>query len=272
MNGRLYDPVIGRFFSPDLFVQQPEFTQDFNRYTYARNNPLKYKDPTGWWYEDDYDMGPFLLNTVEVTASSPTPSPTPIDDIWDFDEDGNFIRRTRTTEYDQVRIWDRDRKNIITQTELLPYKTITNHNRPIASINGIPTTLDILRILGNVNAKLIFEMFAKFTNVEWTWSQIGQKGSEKNMVGTSHSSQGTAVGDYLFREKYNINVDIHNHPSGFPVPSLPPGDLQVVQPWIDKFPNIELYIYINDGSRWGFEKGYYSYDLFYPAWRIGIKP
>ena len=42
MNGRLYDPVIGRFFSPDKYVANSSFTQDFNRYTYCLNNPLKY--------------------------------------------------------------------------------------------------------------------------------------------------------------------------------------------------------------------------------------
>ena len=47
MNGRLYDPVIGRFFSPDNFVQIPEFSQSFNRYSYCLNNPLKYVDPSG---------------------------------------------------------------------------------------------------------------------------------------------------------------------------------------------------------------------------------
>ena len=47
MNGRLYDPVIGRFFSPDNFVQIPEFSQSFNRYSYCLNNPLKYTDPSG---------------------------------------------------------------------------------------------------------------------------------------------------------------------------------------------------------------------------------
>ena len=47
MNGRLYDPVIGRFFSPDQYVANSSFTQDFNRYTYARNCPLMYTDPSG---------------------------------------------------------------------------------------------------------------------------------------------------------------------------------------------------------------------------------
>lgn len=51
MNGRLYDPVVGRFLSPDPIVQAPDFTQGFNRYSYALNNPLKYTDPSGytWW-------------------------------------------------------------------------------------------------------------------------------------------------------------------------------------------------------------------------------
>ena len=47
MNGRLYDPVLGRFFSPDNYVQMPENSQSFNRYSYCLNNPLKYNDPSG---------------------------------------------------------------------------------------------------------------------------------------------------------------------------------------------------------------------------------
>jgi hypothetical protein len=47
MNGRIYDPVIGRFFSPDKYVANSSFTQDFHRYSYARNNPLMYTDPSG---------------------------------------------------------------------------------------------------------------------------------------------------------------------------------------------------------------------------------
>ncbi len=47
MNGRVYDPVLGRFLSPDNYVQNPENGQSYNRYSYCLNNPLKYTDPNG---------------------------------------------------------------------------------------------------------------------------------------------------------------------------------------------------------------------------------
>ncbi len=47
MNGRVYDPVLGRFLSPDPYVQAPEMSINFNRYAYCLNNPLIYTDPTG---------------------------------------------------------------------------------------------------------------------------------------------------------------------------------------------------------------------------------
>ena len=52
-----YDPVIARFLSPDDYVQNPFFTQNYNRYSYALNNPLKYVDRSGLWYGeyDDWD-------------------------------------------------------------------------------------------------------------------------------------------------------------------------------------------------------------------------
>ncbi len=49
MNGRVYDPAIGRFLSPDPHVQMPKSTQGFNRYAYVQNNPLKYTDPSGYF-------------------------------------------------------------------------------------------------------------------------------------------------------------------------------------------------------------------------------
>lgn len=47
MNARLYDPMLGRFLSPDPYIQSPDCPQNYNRYTYCLNNPLRYTDPTG---------------------------------------------------------------------------------------------------------------------------------------------------------------------------------------------------------------------------------
>lgn len=58
MNGRMYDPVLGRFISPDPFVQAPEHSQNLNRYTYCLNNPLTYKDESGEFFIiDDFIIG-----------------------------------------------------------------------------------------------------------------------------------------------------------------------------------------------------------------------
>ena len=50
MNARLYDPEIGRFISPDPYVQHPDCSQNFNRYSYCLNNPMKYTDESGEFF------------------------------------------------------------------------------------------------------------------------------------------------------------------------------------------------------------------------------
>jgi len=47
MNGRVQDAVTGRFLSADPYITQPDNTQNFNRYSYVLNNPLRYIDPSG---------------------------------------------------------------------------------------------------------------------------------------------------------------------------------------------------------------------------------
>lgn len=47
MNGRVYDPVLGRFLSPDKYIQEGDNSQNYNSYSYCLNNPLKYADPSG---------------------------------------------------------------------------------------------------------------------------------------------------------------------------------------------------------------------------------
>ena len=60
MDGRLYNPLLGRFFSVDPIIQDPKNTQSQNAYTYVMNNPLSMIDPTGYCSEtipDDIEGG-----------------------------------------------------------------------------------------------------------------------------------------------------------------------------------------------------------------------
>ncbi|WCM40830.1 hypothetical protein MG290_07535 [Flavobacterium sp. CBA20B-1] len=41
-NARLYDPKLHRFLAPDNFIQNPSNSQNYNRYGYVMNNPLKF--------------------------------------------------------------------------------------------------------------------------------------------------------------------------------------------------------------------------------------
>jgi RHS repeat-associated protein len=57
---RFYSPRLGRFVSADTIVPNPMSPQNFNRYSYASNNPLRYRDPTGhqnWDAVNEYFMG-----------------------------------------------------------------------------------------------------------------------------------------------------------------------------------------------------------------------
>jgi RHS repeat-associated protein len=61
MNGRVYDPMLGRFLSPDPNIQLPDFSQSFNRYAYCLNNPLRYTDPSGEFLTWSFHNGGFSI-------------------------------------------------------------------------------------------------------------------------------------------------------------------------------------------------------------------
>ncbi len=48
MNGRVYDPFIGRFLSGDPLIDDPMNGQNYSRYSYVLNNPTNLTDPTGF--------------------------------------------------------------------------------------------------------------------------------------------------------------------------------------------------------------------------------
>lgn len=72
MNGRVYDPAIGRFMSADPYIQASDNLQSYNRYAYVFNSPLNATDPSG--YLGGFFGGlvnRFLGNTTVGTILSP---------------------------------------------------------------------------------------------------------------------------------------------------------------------------------------------------------
>ncbi len=47
-NARYCDPALGTFISPDTLVPDAGMAIDYNRFLYARGNPLRYSDPSGY--------------------------------------------------------------------------------------------------------------------------------------------------------------------------------------------------------------------------------
>ncbi len=60
MNGRIYDPMLRTFLSPDVNLLDPENSQHYNRYSYGLNNPLMYMDPSG---DELYSMPSYNIPT-----------------------------------------------------------------------------------------------------------------------------------------------------------------------------------------------------------------
>jgi RHS repeat-associated protein len=88
MNGRIYDGIIGRFLSPDPFIQYPHNSQSYNRYSYVLNNPLSYTDPSGYFTNYDFDFSgyDFGLGDYGVGSSGGGSSGS----FYDYDFDSGF--------------------------------------------------------------------------------------------------------------------------------------------------------------------------------------
>ena len=57
MNGRIYDPSLGRFMTTDPHIQAAGYSQSYNQYSYILNNPLGGTDPSGYLFAELAGLG-----------------------------------------------------------------------------------------------------------------------------------------------------------------------------------------------------------------------
>jgi len=73
---RYYDPLLGRFITPDTIVQNPSDPQTLNRYSYCGNNPINRVDPTGHSWKKFWKAAvTAIVGTILIVASAGTLTP-----------------------------------------------------------------------------------------------------------------------------------------------------------------------------------------------------
>ncbi len=198
MNGRLYDPVVGRFLEPDPVVQDAFSTQNLNRYSYALNNPLKYVDPSGWVMNPGFNCN-----------------------VWSMIE--NAWNNTQSN-YDMIYTYDNGR---MTGTSSLTYSGEGNTYWYFATVgewyrdsNGNPTEKN-----GN-SASFLKEFYSvTFPNIAWITAQ--KKGDDWFNTAINHLGY-TVGGSSLINDgvktiakEYVRQVAINNELAGIKNAKLP---------------------------------------------------
>lgn len=105
-NARYYDPVLGKFLTPDTIVQSPYDPQFLNRYTYCRNNPINMVDPSGHEAEEDY----YGLE-LELIDSGTRQQPPTLNDERSRDPYGYNQRQSDYSNWLQMYNWSNRLEN-----------------------------------------------------------------------------------------------------------------------------------------------------------------
>ena len=218
MNGRMYDPVLGRMLSPDNYVQSPSNPQNYNRYAYVLNNPLKYVDPSGekWWHWLLTDIATGGLISGTVSSISLTTYSTLFGAASTFqgiasglDFSTILIREAFTPETNPIQNSFAIEAGLI----LAPFsifspadKTASDEEKAMQIIIGITGGEAIQTLFGNG--------FAHIQNLKGNIDKVGYYGG-RTIVRVKDDSfnnyKGVSHGHYIFGEDISLNPNDVNH-------------------------------------------------------------
>ena len=145
MNGRLYDPLVGRMLSPDIVIQDEQNSQAYNRYSYCFNNPLRFTDPSGYVVRGSrgvYNWNSTMYYDIDITRSNGNSFNTDLsEDIFSpiYDVNGNFLGTTKEGFTGNVLVYsgnDNIDFSSLTETGVLEYSDMFKYDEVRSLLTG----------------------------------------------------------------------------------------------------------------------------------------
>jgi RHS repeat-associated protein len=164
MNGRMYDPVIGRFLNLDPIIQNPFSSQDYNNYSYCINNPLRYIDPSG------YTRSAVYASTI-----------TDPDDITAFlnayfSQGGNLpYAESQVSGWSPTTIWYDD------QTGMVDFWITVPGSNSNVNIGEYPSGIPIKAVaVKGIKVSVYLSILRNFAELDSKWSENGIDGKKSD--------------------------------------------------------------------------------------------
>ena len=182
-NGRMYDPVLAHFLSPDPYIQNPENPLNYNRYSYCLFSPLQYVDPSGLLI-DEWEVN--INGKIKWVRESKTHV------LYSVDANGD-----RTGEF--VVLKNRD---ILDQ--LVESGKQNKYNLSFA-IGSESDQTDMIKA---------FKFLADHTDVEWRLDRFrNENGGSDYSIGTRHNTEYSPSSEDMGHSNASVVAFIHSHPN-----------------------------------------------------------
>lgn len=166
MNGRLYDPLIGRMLSPDIVIQDEQNSQAYNRYSYCFNNPLRFTDPSGYVVRGSrgvYNWNSMMYYDIDITRSNDNSFNTDLsEDIFSpiYDVNGKFLGTTKEGFTGNVLVYtgnDNIDFSSLTETEALEYSGMFEYDEVRSLLTGDAKSNIWTDIVSQMEGKQIYD-------------------------------------------------------------------------------------------------------------------
>lgn len=214
MNGRLYDPLVGRMLSPDIVIQDEQNSQAYNRYSYCFNNPLRFTDPSGYIVRGHYNIlnwSSTMYYDVDINRNNGNSFNTDLSEgIYSpiYDVNGNFLGTTKEGFTGDVLVYtgnDNIDFSSLTENEALEYPDMFEYDEVRNLLTGNAKSNIWTSIVSQLEGAQIYD--EKFSLSSINDSKIGFNANINEANWATSPKSGKIVGSDLYNKSYETTVE-----------------------------------------------------------------